>query len=499
MEILVTKGNLTEVESDLVVINEFEGVKKPGGATGAVNAAIGNRIVTLMKEEGFKGKKGETLLIRTSDEIASKRVLLMGLGKKEDFNTEVIREVSAVSFQMAKKIGARHVTSILHGAGAGKIESKEALKAMVEGVRFAEYNFDSYKKSQTKPVVEQFEIVSTNPNHVRSAKRVLEKAELYARGTLYARELVDLPPSETSPAELVKRAKEISKASGGLISVKVMDMAECKKRGMNAFLGIAQGSEEKPFFVHMTYKPKKAVKKHLSLVGKAITFDSGGLSIKPAQAMYTMKLDMAGAASVIGVFSILAELKPNMKIDGIFAACENMPSGTAIKPGDVVKALNGKTIEVLHTDAEGRVTLADALSYAEKQKPDYIVDLATLTGACVVALGEEYVGVMSNNSKLEEKILQAAARADENFWALPLEENYRQAIKSEVADIKNIGGKWAGTITAGLFLSEFIEKTPWVHLDIAGPAFAERKFNAYTSKGATGAPVRTLLELINSL
>ena len=276
-----------------------------------------------------------------------------------------------------------------------------------------------------------------------------------------------------------------------------MDKSACDKAMIGAFLGIAQGSDHPPFFVHMSYRPTGA-KKHLALVGKAVTFDSGGISIKPAEAMYTMKLDMAGGAAVLGVFKILARLKPNVIVDGIFAACENMPSGKAIRPGDVVKAMNGTTIEVLHTDAEGRVTLADALSYAVKQKPDAIIDLATLTGACMVALGEEITGLMSNNPKLENKLLTAAATAGEKMWSLPLEKNYKRELKSEVADLRNIAGRYGGALTAGLFLQEFVANIPWAHLDIAGPSFAERPINAYTGKGGTGAGVRTLLELLRS-
>jgi leucyl aminopeptidase len=250
----------------------------------------------------------------------------------------------------------------------------------------------------------------------------------------------------------------------------------------------------------MVYKPASRVRKKIALVGKAVTFDSGGLSLKPADYMTSMKIDMAGAADVIAVFSILSELAPKHEIHGIFGAVENMPSGSAIRPGDVVHALNKKSIEILNTDAEGRVTLADTLSFACKKKPDMIIDLATLTGACMVALGEEITGVMSNNPELANKILVAANAAGEKMWELPLEKNYRPLIKSDIADVKNIGGKYGGALTAGLFLQEFVNKEiPWAHLDIAGPSFAERPINAFEQKGATGHGVRTLIEFIRLL
>jgi leucyl aminopeptidase len=250
--------------------------------------------------------------------------------------------------------------------------------------------------------------------------------------------------------------------------VKVYDEAALKKMGAGGLLGISQGSDHPPVLVHMRYLPAgrqgapRGAKKRISLVGKAITFDSGGLSIKPAEAMYTMKCDMAGAAAVLGTFEVMSKLRPHVAVDGIFGACENLPSGKAIRPGDVVKTLNGKTIEVLHTDAEGRVTLADTLAYAVRLKPDAIIDLATLTGACMVALGEEISGAMSNNPKLVGKVLDAARTAGEKMWELPLEKAYKREIKSEVADYKNIAGKYGGALTAGLLLQEFVDEVPWV-------------------------------------
>ncbi len=493
----VRKGDLTKEKGDLLVVNVFEGWDKTAGATGAVDKALKGLLTTVAREDQFKGKLGEVLFLRTHGQIPAKRVMVVGLGKKEEFCEETVREVAAVSLNQAERIGAKTVISILHGAGAGKLAPKISGKAMVEGVRLAAYTFDEYKKQKAAPKVQAFSIVSNDGRDVAQAALGVQVGELNAKGTMLARHLVNTPSGHMQPATLVETARRIVRESKGAVTMKVYDYAALKKMGAGGLLGISQGSDHPPVMVHLRYAPRGA-KKHVSLVGKAITFDSGGLSIKPAEAMYTMKCDMAGSAAVLGVFDVIAKEKPKVIVDGIFGACENLPSGKAIRPGDVVKTLNGKTIEVLHTDAEGRVTLADTLAYAARLKPDAIVDLATLTGACMVALGEEISGAMSNNKKLVGKVLAAAESAGEKMWELPLEKNYKKEIKSEVADYRNIAGRWGGALTAGLLLEEFVDGLPWVHLDIAGPAFAERPLNAYTSRGGSGAGVRTLLEFLRS-
>ena len=496
MQITIRKGDLTKEKADLLIVSEFQGFEQMGGGTGAVNKALGGLLLKIAKEEQFKAKLGHTLLLR-SETFACKRVLLVGLGKREEFSLERVREAAAASYKAADALHVKRVVSILHGAWEGGLNAKECGRAVVEGLQLAAYKFEGFKKEKKKSQIVSFDFVSNEARDVRSAQAGAEIAELAVEGTILARNLVNTPSGHMQPAQLVEVAKAIVKASKGAVKIKIFYEAALKRMGAGGILGISQGSDHPPVMVHLRYSPRGA-KKHLSLVGKAITFDSGGLSIKPAEAMYTMKCDMAGAAAVLGVFSVIARLKPNLIVDGIFGACENLPSGKAIRPGDVVKTLNGKTIEVLHTDAEGRVTLADTLAYAARQKPQGIVDLATLTGACVVALGEEISGAMSNNPKLIGKVLEAAKVAGEKMWELPLEKAYKREIKSEVADYKNIAGRYGGAVTAGLLLEEFVDGTPWVHLDIAGPAFAERTINAYTDKGGTGAGVRTLIELLRS-
>lgn len=498
MEISARKGDLVTQPCDVLVVNEFLGVKEPGGATGAVNAALGGKLAKYMKEDSFKAKLGSTFVLRTNGEIPAKRVMVVGLGKKEEFDLEAVRQAAAASLNTAKALGVKSVVSILHGAGNGGLKPSECAQAIVEGVRLADYAFDTYRSAKKeKKQVSRFDLVTHDGLDLRQALKGIEIGELMARGTIFARGLVNTPAQDMNPEKLVDAARNIAKRNAS-IRVKVYDRAAMTRMGAGGLLGVSQGSDHQPYLVHMVYKPKKATKKKIALVGKAVTFDSGGLSLKPADFMMTMKCDMAGAAAVLGTFNVMAEVAPACEVHGIFGAVENMPSGKAIRPGDVLTAMNKKTIEVLNTDAEGRLTLADTLTFASKLKPQAIIDLATLTGACMVALGEEITGIMSNNDALATKIQDAATEAGEKMWRLPLEKNYRKLLKSEVADMQNIGSKWGGALTAGLFLEEFVDKIPWVHLDIAGPAFAEREIDPYTHKGATGHGVRTLLTYLKN-
>ncbi|OGL71607.1 hypothetical protein A3D69_01980 [Candidatus Uhrbacteria bacterium RIFCSPHIGHO2_02_FULL_54_11] len=501
MNITLRKGNLEEQECDLLIVNEFAKWTKFGGATKAVDDKFDERLSKIAKEEGFKAGRSETLLVRTFDGFPAKRILLVGLGDQKEFSSQVVREVSATAYQAAKNLRANKIVSILHGAGFGSLPAMECGRAQMEGLRLGAYEFVKLKKTpEEKPhEVKSWEIVTSNGNHARLAKRGMELGEIVAQGTIFARDLVNEPAMEMTPKNLTRVAEAVAKNSGGSVKVKLLMRDEMKKLGMGGVLGVAQGSDHGPVFVHMEYKAPKA-RKRVSIVGKAVTFDSGGLSLKPAEYMTHMKCDMAGAAAVLGIFSVLAELKPRVHVDGIFAAVENMPSGTAIRPGDVLKAMNGKTMEVLNTDAEGRLTLADALSYASTLKPHYLVDLATLTGACMAALGEEISGLMGNDPDFNTKLMTTATQAGESLWSLPLEKRYRRLIDSKVADLQNVGGKYGGAITAGLFLQEFVsEGISWAHIDIAGPAFAQTPMNPYTQYGGTGAGVATMIEFLRSI
>lgn len=495
MQFVITRGEINEAKGDLLVVNVFEDQKELKSATAAIDKITGGLLSTVIKEDHFEGKPGATLLVRPIGKLPFKRVLLIGLGKKKDFSEEIVRRAAAVSANEAKKIQAKKIVSILHGAGNGGLPAKVCAKAIVEGATLAAYDFNKHKSDKKNHATEIFEIITHNSQHAREAEKGIELGRIYAEATVRARDLVNEPASHMRPIDLVNAAKVVAQSSKGKIKIKIFDRAALTRIGANGILSVARGSDHEPFMVHLIYKPVGA-KKKIALVGKGLTYDSGGISLKLSDSMMTMKCDMSGAAAVIGAFSVLTKLAPKIEIHGIFAACENMPSGKALVPGDVVKTLSKKTVEILNTDAEGRVTLADTLFYASKLQPTMIIDLATLTGACVSALGEEVAGVMTNKPELAQKTLSAAKEAGEKMWELPLEENYKSLIKSEVADLKNLGGKYGGALTAGLFLQEFVGETPWVHIDIAGPAFAEREFAPYAKRGGTGFGVRTILEFI---
>lgn len=495
MEISIKKARVTQQKADLLVVYSFQDKKNFSESTGAIDKALNGKLVRCMKEDAFGGKSGTMFLTHTHDEILAKRVLVVGLGKKEEFDLECARQASAFIINAAKDLRVKTIALPL--MNFGELKAADCARVMVEGARLADYVFDKYKKASVRSP-KSFTILCGDGRDVRVAQKGIELGELMARATTFARDLVNSPAQDMHPEKLVQVSRDIAKGKSN-IHVKVHDWQALKRMGAGGIIGVAQGSEYSPYLVHLTYKPKRASKKSVALVGKAVTFDSGGLSLKPADAMVNMKIDMAGAAAVLGAFSVIDRIAPDVVVHGIFAAVENMPSGHAIRPGDVLTMMNKKTIEVVNTDAEGRITLADSLVYSVKLKPTFIVDLATLTGACMTALGEEITGVMSNDDKEANLLISAATVAGEKMWRLPLEKNYKKLLKSQIADLQNLGNRWGGALTAGLFLEEFVDKTPWAHLDIAGPAFAEREIDPYTHKGATGHGVRTLLEFLRSM
>ncbi len=374
--------------------------------------------------------------------------------------------------------------------------------AASEAALLANYRFTDFagkeEKAQNARALRKLNFLVSKAQ-LTPVRAAIAHVETIAPGVTLARQLVNQPASHMSPRILMEEAQAIAK-HGNRTTVRIFDREQAREAGFTAFLAVAAGSKEEPYVVHLIYKPSGVIKKKIFLVGKGITFDSGGLSLKPANFMESMKIDMAGAANVLGLFSIIEKLKPEAEIHGVFATCENMPSGSAYRPGDIVRAKNGKTIEILNTDAEGRVTLADTLSYAVEHTPDAIVDLATLTGASMIALGESHAALFSNNEALQDTLLAAAQLAGEGLVALPLPEEYRSTIESKVADVRNTATTmYGGAITAALFLQAFIADIPWAHIDLAGPVFAEREFLPYYTAGATGYGVRTLAEFVQQL
>lgn len=497
MDIKVVQGSLAEVQSEVIIVNLFEDVKLPGGATGAVDAAIDDVISHyVIGKDNFKGKLGDTYIIHTHGKIPAEKVLLIGLGKTKEFNLNKVREVSSKAIRKSiSYLKAKTVSSILHGAGITGLDPVDCAQMMAEGTLIGAYKFSKYKSKKDDNDYEgpsEFNIVEIDPDKIDKVNEGLRKGTIIAEAVNYARDLVNEPASFVTPSKLAETAQSISG-----IECKLINQDEAEKLGMGAYLAVAKGSSEPPKFIHMTYKPASASKK-IAIVGKGITFDSGGLDIKPASSMLNMKDDMSGAAAVLGIMNALTKLKPNVEVHGIIASCENMPGSKAYKPGDILKAMNGKTIEVDNTDAEGRLTLADALAYAENLKVDQIVDVATLTGACMVALGYLAAGIMGNNQDLIDSLMKSADKGGERLWQLPMYKEYFEGMKSDVADFKNAGARWAGASTAGLFLNEFVKDTPWAHIDIAGPAFLDKDLKEL-SKGPSGASVRALINHILSL
>lgn len=495
MEIRIKKSDLVSETGDVLVLGVYQDKQTFEQTTSSkkLDELLEGLLTQIAKEESFRGKANQILWARSNGAVASKRILLVGLGKKDECDLETIRQAAATVLSALKQTTSKSVACLLFGDAS---DVRERAHATVEGLRLADYGFGRYKKEK-KQHLKSIDLLVEDGRDVVAAKKGMELAEQFAKGTVFVRDLVNTPGLHMAPQHLVDEAKRIAK-NNKQIKLKIYDEEKLAKMGAGGILGVSQGSDHPSFLVHMTYAPATKSKKRIALVGKGVTFDSGGLSLKPSAYMATMKCDMAGAADVLGVFSVLSVIAPKVEVHGIFAAVENMPSGKAMRPGDIIEFMNKKTAEVLDTDAEGRLILADALVYATRQKPDAIIDLATLTGACVVALGEEITGVMSNTPALSNAILTAAASAGEKMWELPLEKNYRKQISGDFSDLKNIGPRYGGALTAGLFLEEFVDKTPWAHLDIAGPAFAERDYNAYEKKGATGHGVRTLLKYLLS-
>jgi leucyl aminopeptidase len=498
MTIELLQQDLLSVPCDLLVVNLFQGVVKPAGATGIVDKALDGAISSLIEQDEFAGKLGQSFVFPTFGKIKAKKVAVIGLGDKKSFDADAIRKVGGYVVKIAERAHAKKIVTILHGAGIGGVDPKMSAQSLVEGMQLSAYRFHLYhgrlRASEKEKSIKSITICETDVRAAKSAVEGIERGTVLAEATCFARDLVNHPSSHMSPADLVEAAKSLV---GNGVTLKVMDEAEMQRKKMSAALAVARGSEHPPFGVHLSYKPRGA-KKKIILVGKAVTFDSGGLSIKPADAMMTMKCDMGGAAAVLGAFKAIAALKPNVEVHGIFLAVENMPSGKAYRPGDVVTAMDGTTIEILNTDAEGRVTLADALSYAKTLEPDAIIDLATLTGACVVALGEEIAGVMTNDAKLGQRLLDASKEAGEPLWELPLFAPYMEHVKSKIADIKNIGARGqAGAISAAMFLKPFVGDTSWAHLDIAGPAYVEKETRPDIPYGGTGYGVRLLMKFLS--
>ena len=495
MDVSVIQGDISEAEADVVVVNLFEGVTSPGGATGAVDRALGGAISQLIELGEIRGKAGERTTIHTFGKIAAPRVLVAGLGKAEEFDLRSVRNLSAAVARASRKPGVEHVATIAHGAGIGGLDPDDCAQALTEGALLGAYRFLRYKTEQEdddRTEIARLSIVEHDGGKVAGMAAAAERGRVLAEATNLARDLANEPANNLNPTDLAARAADVAAAPN--LELEVMEEAEMEERGMGALLSVARGSVQPAKLVRISYKGRGGDGYDLALVGKGITFDTGGISIKPAAGMEAMKADMTGAASVIAAMQAIAALAPRADILAIAPCTENMPGGNASRPGDVVAAMNGKTIEILNTDAEGRLVLADGICYARELGARHIVDVATLTGAISIALGEHAYGLMTNDDALAQRVEAAAEAAGERSWRLPMFKEYGEQIKSTVGEIKNTGGRPAGSITAAKFLEHFVDETPWVHLDIAGVDMATKN-KGWISKGASGQCVRALVNL----
>jgi leucyl aminopeptidase len=475
-----------KVRTDLLVVPVFAD-RRLGPGADAVDRAIGGSLGEFMEETDFGGKRGETLAVPTQGRLGAKAVVLVGVGDQAKFDADAVRRAGASLAKRAAKV--TRVATTLLDATADATDDDAAAQALAEGVHLGAYQFLKYKGDASASKLSRVVVLGRASTRRKAA---LERGARVAGAVAWARDLVNEPAGAKSPADVSQLARQVARRSG--LKVKVMAGQELERARMGGVIGVGQGSERLPRFVRLAYEPAGA-KRTVAFVGKGVVFDSGGLSIKTASGMETMKTDMSGGAAVIAAMSVLRDLGVKTRVLGYVPLVENMPSGTAIRPGDVLKMRNGKTVEVLNTDAEGRLILADALALAVDEKPDAIVDLATLTGACVVALGDKVAGLMGTDDGWVQQVNDAAGRASESVWRLPLPDEYRKLLDSEVADVRNVGtGGYGGALTAGLFLKEFVDGVPWAHLDIAGPARASSD-DGYIVKGGTGFGVRTLVEL----
>ena len=501
MEIQVVAGSIQAVEDELIVVNLFEGVETPGGATGAVDSALNGAISEAIASGDLRGKKGEVTVLYPRGSIPARRVLVAGLGPQEEFDLDGVRWVAAAAAKKARELGVQSFSSIVHGAGAGGFTLEAAAQAVVEGTILGLYRYQELKsKPPDRPDPEVFTLVHFDPDKVPETAAGAQTGEIVAEAACLARELVNRPANYATPNDLAEVALEIAGQFAGM-RCQILSEDDAAELGMGSFLGVAQGSDEPAAFIVMEHNPGRDDLDTVVLVGKGITFDTGGISLKPAEKMDRMRGDMAGAAAVLATMYAAGELDLPLHIVGLAPATENMPGARAYKPGDVLEALNGKTIEVVNTDAEGRLILADALAYAARFEPKAVVDLATLTGACVVALGRGMAaGVFSTDDALLGRLTAASRACGERIWPMPLFDEYLHALESLTADVSNTGGRFGGVGTSAMFLKQFTDGYPWAHIDIAGMSFEERpstpKRPAYLQKGGTGFGVRLLLRFL---
>lgn len=490
MEIRATETPILEWTGDALAIGLFENAVELSGDLPALDEKLAGTLKELIGETEFDGKPGSSAVTRVGANSPIRKIILVGLGQSDALTLDSLRNIAAAIARIAKK---ERVKTLGISLAIAANDPALTAQAITEGILLALHQDNRFKSEPEEKAakLERIELIGLG-----SQDSAITRAKQIGDGVILARELVSAPPNSLTPMKMAETAEAIASEHG--LALEILEQEECEKLGMGAFLGVAQASDLPPKFIHLTYKPEGTPRRKLAIVGKGLTFDSGGLNIKGAgSGIETMKMDMGGGAATLGAAKAIGQLKPDVEVHFISAATENMISGKAMRPGDILTASNGKTIEVNNTDAEGRLTLADALVFAEKLGVDAIVDLATLTGACIVALGNDIAGLWSTDEALASQLKTAAEGAGEKFWQLPMEEKYFEGLKSPIADMKNTGPRAGGSITAALFLKQFVQETPWAHLDIAGPVWADKE-SGCNNAGATGFGVRTLVNWVTA-
>jgi leucyl aminopeptidase len=491
MELRVTNTPRLEWTGDALAVGLFENQVELTDDLAALDEKLSGTLKELIAETEFKGKEGSSAATRVGGGSGIRKIILVGLGKPDGLKLETLRRAGAASAKAAKKEKCKTLGISLPVWNGDAAATAQAIAEGVELALYQDTRFKSDPEENKGSKIEQVELLGLG-----GQEAALTRARQICSGVILARELVAAPANIVTPITLAETASAIAQEYG--LELEILEREDCEKLGMGAYLGVAQASDLPPKFIHLTYKPEGTPRRKLAIIGKGLTFDSGGLNIKVSgSGIEMMKTDMGGAGATLGAAKAIAQLKPDVEVHFISAATENMISGHAMHPGDILTASNGKTIEINNTDAEGRLTLADALVFAEKLGVDAIVDLATLTGACVIALGDNIAGLWSPNDEVADQLLKASESAGEKLWRMPMEETYFEGMKSVVADMKNTGPRPGGAITAALFLKQFVKETPWAHLDIAGPVWVDKE-SGYNNPGATGFGVRTLVSWVLS-
>jgi leucyl aminopeptidase len=496
--------DLLAAPADLLAVGVFSDEPDRGLAFTSLNGATDGALERACRDEQFRGRPGQVVVFNVTSGLSARRITVVGLGERAAYGPEAQRRFAGSVARTARRVSAASCALVLTilevPAAPGVITA--LVQAMAEGFVLGDYAFQQYKTRDPKPSpVRELHcaFAAEDVRGLRGAqlRDALARGKTLAEATAAARDLVNLPPNDLDPVALADRAKRMAKAAD--LKIEILGPRDMEKQGMGLFLGVARGSRREPRLIHLTYQPKEGRSKGpvIALVGKGLTFDAGGLSLKTAEGMLTMKCDMAGAAAVFGAMQAIAALAPQCTVHGLLAAAENMPDGDAIRPGDILRSKKGLTVEVHNTDAEGRLVLADAIAYALEQSPTDLIDVATLTGACMVALGSTMAGAWISDEAMAGELAAAWGRSGERFWRMPLDAEQREQLDSDVADLKNLGERWGGAITAALFLGAFVDGgvDRWAHLDIAGPVMAS-KDGPYTAKGGTGFGVRTLVEYV---